>query len=492
MRKGSASVSWIVLALALLCACSEAPSSNGRGILVIAVDALRYDHLGKSGYDRQTSPEFDRLAADGVFFDSAYAAAPRQLPAHVALLSGCDPRLARRELVPGLARSQASLWYLPADAPHPATRFLEQDIRTALFYDHPNLSPVYGCERGFELYDGPPDKDSTEPRFGSASVFLRFKRWLTQVPADRGWFAYLEIADLERVWSEDDPRYGTLFTPRPELSSVPPVGDAEHLFFAVPRSHRALGLRTLGEFEARYDGAIVRLDQAFKRLRIEMERQHRWENTTVVVVGAYGMSFGESGLLLDSGTFADVDLHVPLIVRPARGLWSDEVPTIVPLKGTRSAALVSTIDVLPTLLDIHHVPTKSELDGVSFQEALIVKEAPGRLELHASCAFQEGFATLSRTLCFERTWPDRVEDRHLSSSWFGDNAEDRTDVVREVLHDRVADPARGHLGPTGEIPSAGLELARDGEAWAERVERRRAALQAGQPRTPFTKLPDGR
>ena len=61
---------WILACVALPCAtgCGPRPSDapHGRGVLVIAIDALRADHLSASGYDRETTPvlEAEELATD--------------------------------------------------------------------------------------------------------------------------------------------------------------------------------------------------------------------------------------------------------------------------------------------------------------------------------------------------------------------------------------------------------------------------------------------
>lgn len=469
MGMNSAGLAGCAALLALCAACEfDQGGPPGRGVLVIAVDALRYDHLGLGGYDRPTSPTLDQLAREGVSFRNAFAAAPRQIPAHVALLSACDPRLARRILPEDVQVNQATLWNWADDAPHPAATFLSQGFSTAAFYDHPNLAPVYGYERGFGVYQGPArNPDTGTPELGSAAVFRRFDRWLSQNPRHQDWFAYLEVADLERVWGERDERWDTYFPPRPELARVPPVGDAQHLFFAVPRSRWPGGMTTWGEYEARYDGAILEFDGALARLRARLEQLGRLENTTVVVVGAYGMSFGESGLMLDSGTLSDCDLHVPLIVRPAAAL--------AVRSGSESDALVSTCDVLPTLLELAGLRSEEGLDGRSFAEALTRADFSGREVVHASCAFQEGYAALDREGCFERTWPGRGVDARLSASWFGDPGL-RPDVLREVYHDRRAG-GLGHLEDAPATSEAAQRLAAAAGEWSRKVEGRRARLQ---------------
>src|SRR5690606_5400706 len=54
----------------------ERPDFRGRSILLVTVDALRADHLGAYGYERNTTPFLDSLASQGIRFSRAYAATP--------------------------------------------------------------------------------------------------------------------------------------------------------------------------------------------------------------------------------------------------------------------------------------------------------------------------------------------------------------------------------------------------------------------------------
>ena len=57
-------------------------------VLYIDIDTLRPDHLGCYGYHRDTSPNIDRIAAQGVRFDNCYASDAPCLPSRTALISG--------------------------------------------------------------------------------------------------------------------------------------------------------------------------------------------------------------------------------------------------------------------------------------------------------------------------------------------------------------------------------------------------------------------
>ncbi|NHZ73604.1 MAG: sulfatase-like hydrolase/transferase, partial [Nitrospirae bacterium] len=83
-----------VLLLGSFVACSGAPSEPEapRRVFLITVDTLRADHMGIYGYPRQTSPELDRLAEQGVTFTRALAQWPKTGPSLASLFTGRYPK----------------------------------------------------------------------------------------------------------------------------------------------------------------------------------------------------------------------------------------------------------------------------------------------------------------------------------------------------------------------------------------------------------------
>ena len=57
-------------------------------IFMILEDALRPDHLGCYGYGKNTSPNIDRIAREGVIFRNCIAVASHTLPPIVSILTG--------------------------------------------------------------------------------------------------------------------------------------------------------------------------------------------------------------------------------------------------------------------------------------------------------------------------------------------------------------------------------------------------------------------
>ena len=60
-------------------------------LLLIIMDAVRYDHLSCYGHPRPTTPNLDRLAENGVLFKNCFAPASWTPPSHASLFTGKYP-----------------------------------------------------------------------------------------------------------------------------------------------------------------------------------------------------------------------------------------------------------------------------------------------------------------------------------------------------------------------------------------------------------------
>lgn len=87
--------SWILPALLLILAqpaAGEAVRAPRRpNVLLVTIDTLRPDHLSGYGYERQTSPNLDRLMAEGVRFTQARTVVALTCPALTSMVTTLDP-----------------------------------------------------------------------------------------------------------------------------------------------------------------------------------------------------------------------------------------------------------------------------------------------------------------------------------------------------------------------------------------------------------------
>ncbi len=441
-------------------------------MLLIAIDALRYDHTSFSNYDRVTTPKLEALfQRQGVIFTDAWSPAPRLLPAHIALLTGCDPSVAREpeiELSDGTRQAPLIDWRVPATVPTLAEEFLGQGWHTAAFVDDPALQDRRGVDRGFRDFQAVgPWTDNAQFLRG---VGQRFFDWLDALDEDENWFAYVHFNDLESMWSvrwnRHAPELMESFEPRPELDYVPPVAARRPAFFALPLTRVRAGAQALGEYEADYDTALQWLDTNLRRLITMLGDRDRLGDTTIVITGTYGLSFGESGLVLDSGTLSPVDLHVPLLLRPARRLGL--------AGGQRIDQLVSLTDVAPTLLALHGIKPPRGMHGINLVPLLRGTAPLERDRLYAGYGLVDGFSVITEEQQYT-FWNPRSQGggSALALSWYGDSGQEGGS---RFLFDRRK-PAREWLASELEGDTQGAaELQADGERWSALMESVRQVL----------------
>ncbi len=401
-----ASVAGLAAGLGAGCSPGADGAGSGRGVLVVTIDGLAAGHMPYVGYDRATTPAIDELMRSGVGFRQAFSTAPWALPAHASILSSCDPNVARRMLPAEVPETQLTVWNLSERVPRLAVEYLREGYRTAVFVHGKKFATAHGFEPGFEQFIVLPE-DEFESGFLSS-----FVHWLRGVGPDDDWFAYVQLEDMSRIWPHSRPKWDAVFASRPELDFVPPVAQADHVYFAIPRRNWSGGTKTLGEYEAQYDGAVRRIDDKIGRFLKLLARERRLEPTTIVIAGTHGMSFGEGGLYLDHGTLSQSDLHVPLIVRPGRGIEFRE--------GLVTDVLASLVDLAPTLLELSGIPVPETMQGVSLAGALRGELRGPRRYAFASCALYPGYAVMGERRTFEARMPG-LKNTAFARTWYGDD-----------------------------------------------------------------------
>lgn len=110
-----------------------------RDVLLITVDSLRADHLSAAGYERETTPCVDRLAANGHRFTSAFAHA-----------------CATRASFPSILTSSTALMYGGYESLSEnrtlVTEALPAAYRAGGFHSNLYLSAEFGYSRGFDAF----------------------------------------------------------------------------------------------------------------------------------------------------------------------------------------------------------------------------------------------------------------------------------------------------------------------------------------------------
>lgn len=456
---------------------------TGRGVLVIAIDGLRYDRTSLGRTDLDTTPFLARLAREGVELGDTWSPIALRYDAHVALLTGCDPVIGRRPAeLSDARRSEPSALPLvvPERAPSLAVRFLAGGWTTAAFVDHPDLAQVRGLDRGFRDFREYAGRGHGGDHRGDGvfGVGARFIEWLNTRALDEDWFAYVHMADLERASLEATP--SDAGTPGDSVvggGAALPVGRVEPVFHALPASRVPRGAARVEDLARGYDAALTALDQNLERIVRLVDQYGRRERVTLVVVGAYGVPFGESGLYLTPGLPDGPDLRVPWVVRPATSAPGG--PRVVD-------GVASLIDVAPTLLEHVGLPVPPAMHGFAWSSALRGEPAPTpRRFLYARGHVGGGATVVSEAEQWGVLTPARVEGP-LAESWTG-SREAAPDLLVHRLVPRTGPRACDSLrfaAPAEVDPARRQEFAARWDRWSRLTTEVRDALHFGGAATP--------
>jgi len=368
-------------------------------LILISIDCLRADHVGANGYARATTPWIDRLAKDGVVFETAVSTASYTLPAHMGMLTGLPPAF---HGVTKIRKLASSVPYLPE-------LLARSGYEVNGLVAGPFLSQKFGFERGFHLYRLLHRRAATAMVDSAIALFRRLGKGRSQ-------FLFLHLIDPH--WRYLPPeRFIERFGPRPpDLTGL--------LNHVLRREEPPQSPEQIQQLKNLYDAEIAYADQELGRFLAELRVLGIYDQSLILLTGDHGEAFFEHEYWQHTETLYDEMIRVPLIVK-----WPGRSP-----EG-RVKQVISQVDIYPTFLEA------ASLGQPSFGSSL-----KGYLEADST-------SETSTTAVSEITWESprdtarkvslRMEKYKYIATLTGppgdDLAVDR--IFREELYDLTRDPA---------------------------------------------------
>lgn len=341
----------VVLCLAVfLTGCGRKQQrAEGPNVVIISIDTLRADHVSCYGYERETTPNIDRLASQGHRFQNAYTTMPTTLPAHASLFTSLYPRQlsVRRngERVPADVRTLAEI-------------LRSSGYATGGFVSAIVMHARHGISKGFRTYEDVEGVRLAEETLARATAWL-------QKQGGRPFFLFLHLYDPHWPYHAPEP-YRTKFG-APD-SAAPPAKQ----FVPDPSQFTE---QIVQESIAAYDAEIAYADEAVGALLRELAQMGVEDRTIVVLLSDHGESLGELltryGYAFAHGEFLYAhQLQIPLIIR------MPEEPSQE--NGVVRTAPVSIVDIMPTILDILEIDPVDTMAGRSLLPVLKGEQATNR------------------------------------------------------------------------------------------------------------------
>jgi arylsulfatase A-like enzyme/Flp pilus assembly protein TadD len=289
---------------------SKAPTN----VVFITIDTLRADHLGCYGYKNIRTPNIDALALDSVKFERAYTPVPITLPSHTVIFTGTYPMLSGMHDFSGnrLGPQQQTL----------ASILKEQGYSTGAVVASAVLDSRFGLNKGFDFYFDHFDFNRLEEsnldemeRPGNV-VADKVLEWLSQ-NSQKPFFLWMHLYD-------------------PHYPYRPPAPYSE-------------------EYKSNlYDGEIAFADAQVGRLLHYLKEKGLYQKSLIVLSGDHGEGLGEHGERTHGFFIYNSTLHVPLLIHLPRAPGVREI-----------SAPISTVDIMPTVLEILGIPAPSQVQGKS-------------------------------------------------------------------------------------------------------------------------------
>ena len=347
-------------------------------ILFLDLDTLRADHLGGYGYHRDTSPNIDRIAADGVRFDNYYCSDAPCLPSRAALISGrfgihtgvvghggtaADMRIegARRGFCGGF-RDQSLTGMLRRAGLRTVTvsPFAE---RHGAWWFYAGFTEMYNTGRGggeSAEHITPTVLDWIERNGAADDWFLHVNYWDPHTP-------YRAPADFGNPFADEPlPQWLTAEVFAKHRKAVGPHTAQEIMMYHnrpnpdCPR--QPAELKDLGDLRRMIDGydcGIRYMDSHIGRIFDALAAAGVTDDLAVIISADHGENQGELGIYGEHATADNPTCRVPLIVR-----WP----------GAKSArvdtGLHHNLDLAPTLADLLSQEPHAAWDGRSFAKAV--------------------------------------------------------------------------------------------------------------------------
>lgn len=316
------------LSLLLLIGCGR-NQGDQVNVLLITLDTTRADRFSSYGYPEPTTPNLDALASEGSLFESAFSTAPITLPSHTSIMTGTYPMFH--------GTRDNSTYVVREDVTTMAEVLAEKGYDTGAVVGAFVLDSQFNLDQGFAQYDDDLDemwsKDELEDRAKDAFGFAERKanlvtaaalRWLRQ-PRSKPFFLWLHYFDPHQPVNPPEPH---------------------HSRFTEP-----------------YCGELAFADEQIGHVFNELKKQGVYDKTLIVVTADHGEGLLDHGEPTHSLLIFDSTIRVPLIVR---------MPGAP--EGQRFHRLTSTVDIMPTVMDLVGLETPTDVQGRSFAE--LVNGAP--------------------------------------------------------------------------------------------------------------------
>jgi arylsulfatase A-like enzyme len=351
----------------------------GKRTILITVDALRADHLGQYGYDRDTMPALDRLTKNGTVFSHAFANGPYtrvSIPSfHTSKLLGYE----KSEQSTTIASELSSEGVLTSVVgTNTGWASYEGDFGFDDYFDiryhssHENSKSVSDSpgivsrigdvlekypplhktgKKTYQSYKGIKNRFQTRNLYNAYPSASDVTDYVTDWIEDRGdkeYFLWVHYMDAHTPFGlhDSNPKYS------------PKVSDQknEELVNKMYQSPSEVTVKEYKILKDMYDSNLRYCSRQLNRLFDTLENKNLWGDTNIIFSSDHGEEFYEHDMFFHHNFPYDELIHVPLLTT------GPDVP------DNKISEQRELLDLGPTILDFHDVQSPESFDGKNLFE----------------------------------------------------------------------------------------------------------------------------
>jgi choline-sulfatase len=337
-------------------------------IIYIDIDSMRPKHFGTYGYHRNTTPNMDKIAEQGVRFNRAYCASSPCVPSRASFASGLF----------GIHSGVVTHWGAGCDfqggnqfnRPMFIRLLRSQGYKLATFSSFADRHDAFWFMAGWNEVHTHTMKKGNED---ADEVMEAVLPWLEKNAMEDDYLLHLQLWDPHRnytmpvkyqgmfkdtpppVWPDEKAieEHQNNYAPFSALNLFP-HGENKSNSPAIPDR-----IRNKADFKAfvdAYDGSIRFMDEQLGRLFQMLEDLGVMEDTAIIISGDHGEAMGEHGIYGDHVCADEAVHHIPMIVK-----WPGSK-----LKNIQREDLVYNVDLTATIVDLLGIQVPDGWDGESF------------------------------------------------------------------------------------------------------------------------------
>lgn len=283
-------------------------------VILITLDTQRADFIGAYGKGKAETPNIDKVADEGVLFETCIAQTPLTLPSHTSILSGTYPLYHQ-------VRDNGG--FLVPDSLEMIGEILQKHgFTTSAFIASYVLHSKWGINQGFDTYSDGFDL-SKYKRISLGNVQKRAdevlgdaRKWLAE-NKDKKFFTWVHLYDPHTPYDPPSP-------------------------FKEKHPNRP------------YRGEVEYMDHQLGLFFDFLKEQGLYDKSLIIMAGDHGESLGQHGENTHGFFIYEATIRVPLIIRAPFAFPTRKVGTFAEL-----------IDVAPTILDALDIPIPDSYQGES-------------------------------------------------------------------------------------------------------------------------------